>query len=78
MQQLQQKVRDPKGKSNINETKNNPSFKEPKQRPTHSKKAEISSKNNGCHQQNIEIINMINHIKQTIKTLKNLQEQLKT
>ena len=49
MQQLQQKVIDPKGKSNINETKNNPSFKEPKQRPTHSKKAEISSKNNGGH-----------------------------
>ena len=33
--------------------------------------------NNGDQQQNIEIINMISFIEQTMKTLKNFGEQLK-
>ena len=77
IKQLQQEVRDLKGNSNINETNNNSLFKEPKQQPTHSKNAEMASNNNGGQQQNMEIINMISYIDQTMKTLKNFGEQLK-
>ena len=77
IKQLQQEVRDLKGNSNINETNNNSLFKEPKQQPTHSKNAEMASNNNGGQQQNMEIINMISYIEQTMKTLKNFGEQLK-
>ena len=41
------------------------------------KNAEVASNNNGCQQQNMEIINMISYIEQTMKTLKNFGEQLK-
>ena len=77
IKQLQQEVRDLKDNSNINETSNNPLFKEPKQQSTHSKNAEVASNNNGGQQQNMEIINMISYIEQTMKTLKNFGEQLK-
>ena len=70
-------MRDLKDNSNINETSNNPLFKEPKQQSTHSKNAEVASNNNGGQQQNMEIINTISYIEQTIKTLKNFGEQLK-
>ena len=70
-------MRDLKGNSNINETNNNSLFKGPKQQPTHSKNAEMASNNNGGQQQNMEIINMISYIEQTMKTLKNFGEQLK-
>ena len=56
---------------------NNSSFKEPKQQPTDSKNAEMASNNNGGQQQNMEIINMISYIEQTMKTLKSFGEQLK-
>ena len=77
IKQLQQEVRDLKDNSNINETNNNPSFKEPKQQSTHSKNAEVASSNNGSQQQNMEITNMISYMEQTMKTLKNFGEQLK-
>ena len=70
-------MRDLKGNFNINETNNNSSFKEPKQQPTHSINAEMASNNNGGQQQNMEIINMISYIEQTMKTLKSFGEQLK-
>ena len=62
-------MRDLKDNSNINETNNNPSFKEPKQQSIHSKNAEVD--NNGDQQQNMEIMNVISYIEQTMKTLKN-------
>ena len=65
-------MQDLKDNSNINETNNNPSFKEPKQQSTHSKNAEVASNNNGGQQKNMEIINMISYIEQTMKILKNL------
>ena len=77
IKQLQQEVRDLKVNSNINETNNNSLFKEPKQQVTHSKNTEMASHNNGGQQQNMEIINMISYIEQTMKTLKNFGEQLK-
>ena len=77
IKQFQQEVRDLNGSSNINETNNNSLFKEPKQQLTYSKNAEMASNNNGGQQQNIEIINMISYIEQTMKTLKNFGEQLK-
>ena len=70
-------MRDLKDNSNINETNNNPSFKEPKQQSTHSKNAEVASNNNGGQQQNMEIINMISYIEQTMKTLKTLENSWK-
>ena len=70
-------MRDLKENSNINETNNNPSFKEPKKQSTHSKNPGTASNNNGGQQQNIEIINMRSYIEQTMKTLKNFREQLK-
>ena len=70
-------MRDLKGNSNIIETNNNTLFKEPKQQPTHSKNAEMASDNNGGQRQNMEIINIIRYIEQTMKTLKNFGEQLK-
>ena len=67
-----------KGNSNIIETNNNSLFKEPKQQPTHYKNAVMASNNNGANKKiNIEIINMISYIEQTMKTLKNFGEQLK-
>ena len=77
IKELPQEVRDLKDNSKINETNNNPSFKEPKQQLTHSKNAEVASKNNAGQQQNMEITNMISYIEQTMKTLKNFGEQLK-
>ena len=38
---------------------------------------EMAPNNNGGQQRNIEIINMISYIEQTMKTLKNFGEQLK-
>ena len=70
-------MRDLQGSSNIIEANNNPSFEEPKQQPAHSKYAEMASNNNGGQQQNMEIINIIRYIEQTMKTLKNFGEQLK-
>ena len=70
-------MRDLKDSSNIIEANNNPSFEEPKQQPAHSKYAEMASNNNGGQQQNMEIINIIRYIEQTMKTLKNFGEQLK-
>ena len=67
----------PKCNSNINETNNNPSLKENIQQPTHSKQAEMASNINGHQQQNLEMINMISYREQTMKTLKNVGEQLK-
>ena len=63
IKQLQQEVRDLKGNSNIKQTNNNSSFKEPKQQPK-------LKKRRGGQQQNMEIINMISYIEQTMKTLK--------
>ena len=63
IKQLQQEVHDLKGNYNLNGTNNNPSFKGPKQQPTHSKK-----------RQNMEIINMISYIEQTMKTPKKALE----
>ena len=37
----------------------------------------MASNNNGGQQQNMEVINMISYIEQTMKTLKNFGEQLK-
>ena len=67
-------MRDLNDNSNINETKNNPSFKEPKQQSAQSKSADMASNNNGGQQQNMEVINMISYIEQTMKTLKNFGE----
>ena len=61
----------------INETYDNSLSKEPKQQPTHSKNAEMASNSNGSQQQNMEIINMISYMEQTMKALKNFGEQLK-
>ena len=77
IKQFQQEACGLKDNSNINETNNNPSFKEPKQQSKHSKNAEVASSNNGGQQQNMEIINMINYIEQIMKILKNFGEQLK-
>ena len=61
----------------MKQTINNPSFKEPKQQPAHSKNTEMVSNNNGDQQQNMEAINMISYKEQTFKTLKNFGEQFK-
>ena len=43
-------------------------IKELKQQPIHSKYEEVSSNNSGSQQKNMEIISMIRHIEQTMKT----------
>ena len=52
-------------------------LKKLKQQSAHSKHGEMATKNNGGQQQNMEIINMISCIQQTMKTLKNFGEELK-
>ena len=77
IKQLQHEVRDLKENSNIYDTNNNPSFKKPKQQSAHSKNAEVASNKNGGQKQNMEIINMLSYIEQTMKTFKNFGEHLK-
>ena len=48
-----------------------------KNQSSNQQNAEITSNNNGGQQQNMEIINMISYKVQTMKTLKNVGEQLK-
>ena len=62
----------------MNKTNNNRSSKESKQQHIHSKNVEMASNNKGSQQQNMEIINMISYIEETMKTLKKFQKLLKT
>ena len=61
----------------LSTSNNNPSFKELKQQPTHSKNVEMASNNDGGQQKYMEIINMMSYTGQTIRTLKNFAEQIK-
>ena len=73
IKRLQQEVQHLKRNSNINKTSDNPQLKEPNQQPAHSKLQQQHRP-----MQNIEIIDVISYTEQTMTTLKDFGEQLKT